>query len=87
VVDVVVGVLLGGPAEEAELVGRAQHEEAWERKLADARAPGDGAVEEEVAEEVVVVRRRWRVDSNVVEAVRVREVLLQRRSWSPSRMP
>ena len=33
VVDVVVGVLVGGPAEEAEVVGRAEGGEAQEGKL------------------------------------------------------
>lgn len=73
VVDVVVGVLPRGPAEEAELVGRAQVGEAREGELAGARAPGGRAVEEEVAEEVAVGGGRRRVDADVVEAVRVRE--------------
>ena len=74
VVNVVVGVLLGGPAEEAELVGRPQVGEAREGQLAAAAAPGGGAVEEEVAEEVAVAGGRRGVDRHVVESVRVREV-------------
>jgi len=73
VVDVVVGVLTGGPAEEAELVGRAEVGEAREGELPVAVAPGGGAVEEEVAEEVAVAGGRRRVDGDVVEAVRGRE--------------
>jgi len=73
VVDVVVGVLIGGPAEEAELVGRAEGGEAREGELPVAVAPGGGAVEEEVAEEVAVAGGRRRVDGDVVEAVRGRE--------------
>lgn len=73
VVDVVVGVLIGGPAEEAELVGRAEGGEAREGELPVAVAPGGGAVEEEVAEEVAVAGGRRRVDGDVVEAVGGRE--------------
>ena len=73
VVDVVVGVLVGGPAEEAEVVGRAEGGKAREGKLPRAAAPGGGAVEEEVAEEVAVAGGRRRVDANVVKAVRGRE--------------
>ncbi|TVU01917.1 hypothetical protein EJB05_52622, partial [Eragrostis curvula] len=74
VVDVVVGVFLRGPAEEAELVGRAEIGEAGERELAGAFAPGGGAVEEEAAEEVEIAGGRRRVDGDIVEAVRVWEV-------------
>lgn len=74
VVDVVVGVLSGGPAEEAELVGRPQVGEPWEGELSAAAAPGGGAIEEDVAEEVAVAGGRRGVDRHVVEAIRGREV-------------
>jgi hypothetical protein len=73
VVGVAVGVLGGGPVEEAELVGGAERGEAGEGERPAAVAPGGRAVEEEVAEEVVVAGGRRRVDGDVVEAVRGRE--------------
>ena len=60
VVDVVVGVLFGSSAKEAELVWHPQVGEPWEGELSTAVAPGGGAIEEDVAEKVAVAGgRAW----------------------------